>query len=908
MAQLEMMERNEQTTIHVDFAHVKAWDEPLAAAIAEEHARHEAWLKAGLQEVMREYHAEYFLNQGVEPKEFFVAFFNMPNTLKVRELKMSQLGALVAINGTVTRTSDVVPELLFGRFECRECHTVSELIEQQFKFTEPSVCASASDGACPNRTRWELKLDRSRFCDWQRVRVQENADEIPAGSMPRSVDVILRHAAVDRAKAGDKCTFVGTLIVVPDFGQLYKHGSVSTSNSGGGGGGQGGRRQGTGEGIGGLKELGVRDLTYRTAFLAQTVARGSPKNIEGSDDQTAEEDAAANLTEQDKRVFRAMAATPQGGRSTIYLDLVRSLCPTIHGHSDIKKGLLLMLMGGVHKTTPDQIKLRGEINICIVGDPSTAKSQFLKYAIKFQPRAVYTSVKASSAAGLTASVVRDPDSGEFQIEAGALMLADNSICAIDEFDKMDSTDQVAIHEAMEQQTISITKAGIQATLNARTSILAAANPIFGRYDKTKTLRQNVAISPPIMSRFDLFFIVVDEPDETTDENIARHIVNVHQKKEAALRLESDGETHYSMQVLQNYVRFARTINPVLTPDAMAAAVRAYGRLRSDDQVGASRSSYRITVRQLEALLRLSEALARVHLDELVREKYVLEAYSLLKKSIINVEASDIQFDDEENEFGLSSRGGLGAAAAAADGGVDMDDDDVAAVATTAGTIRGGNDVLTMDQDGFGTGDVRGRGGGGAVAVEERPVNNNNASIPQAGAPPIAADGGVVGGGEEGGGGGKSSSGAPVKLQIPFEKYERMKKAFLLRLTQQEDQVTQRQLDEDLLSRGAAAHVTVSPDGTLTLSGEAGTLSSRPKPEESALTQRQLVNWYLEQHESTLVDRKALKLESKIAKKVLGRMLKVDRQLFYPIDYDAMEPGDPNLPEDEEDRLVAINPM
>ena len=168
---------------------------------------------------------------------------------------------------------------------------------------------------------------------------------------------------------------------------------------------------------------------------------------------------------------------------------------------------------------------------------------------------------------------------------------------------MDSADQVAIHEAMEQQTISIAKAGIQATLNARTSILAAANPIFGRYDKTKTLRQNVAISPPIMSRFDLFFIVVDEPDDKTDENIARPIVNVHQKKAAALRTSS--ETHYPMAVLQNYVRYARTINPVLTPEAMAAAVNAYGRLRGDDQVGASRSSYRITVRQLEALLRLS---------------------------------------------------------------------------------------------------------------------------------------------------------------------------------------------------------------------------------------------------------------------------------------------------------------
>ena len=317
--------------------------------------------------------------------------------------------------------------------------------------------------------------------------------------------------------------FVGTVIVVPDITSMLKPGErsqMSTNFEG-----EKPRNQQMLEGVLGLGSTGVKDLSYKLIFMANNVIYtesrfGAVINIREENDRNVID----TMTASEKEEIVNIRKTPN-----LYSNMARSLCPTIYGNEEIKKGILLMLLGGIHKKTSEGIKIRGDINICIVGDPSTAKSQFLKYVHGFLPRCVYTSGKASSAAGLTASVQRDPETGEFTIEAGALMLADNGICCCDEFDKMEEKDQVAIHEAMEQQTISITKAGIQATLNARTSVLAAANPIMGRYDRNKTLRNNLNISAPLMSRFDLFYIVIDQCDDSTDRAVARHIIQTHQQ-------------------------------------------------------------------------------------------------------------------------------------------------------------------------------------------------------------------------------------------------------------------------------------------------------------------------------------------------------------------------------------------
>jgi replicative DNA helicase Mcm len=565
-------------SINVDFEELFAFDQRLAERLLEKP-----------DDFLQHAGNAAYAQLGIEDAEYArklekltVRIVKLLGKEQLRKLGSKQMGKLVMVDGIVVRATPVRPMVMNAAFRCKRCGTINQ-VEQTGQFLKaPPICASPD---CGRDGPFEFVQDESTFIDSQDLRLQEKPEDLPPGQLPRTLNVkLVGSEIVDLARPGDHVSIVG---VVRAFAPSRP-------------------------GIGKLRTF----ILHLDANSLEVLGK--------------EPETRPPSPEEEEKIL-ALSKDPE-----VHKKIMNSIAPSIYGYEHIKEAIMYLLFGGVSKSLPD-ITVRGEMNSLLIGDPGTAKSQLLQYVAKIAPRGLYTSGRGTTAAGLTAAVVREKG-GSMSLEAGALVLADKGVACIDEMDKMRPEDRVAIHEAMEQHTVSVAKGGIVATLNARTAMLAAANPALGRYEPHRTVAENISLPVTILSRFDLIFVLRDVPDKEADAKMSEHILEIHRRGASPVEAQIDAD------FMRKYISYSKTIKPKLSKAALKHLSEFYLAMRSASETEGSPVA--ITARQLESLVRISEARARVALRKEVSAEDAEAAIALMKRSLeeVGIDLSSYKVD------------------------------------------------------------------------------------------------------------------------------------------------------------------------------------------------------------------------------------------------------------------------
>ena len=580
-----MCEAN-QESLHISYAHLCQDYPVLAIFVADAPTEVLAIFDRAAKDVVGQTFPAY---HQICP-EIHVRIKDLPCDDDIRSIRQAHLNSLIKVTGVVTRRTGIFPQLKLAHYTCNKCSAgIGPFVQDAIETFSITNCPE-----CQSKGPFSLNTEETIYRNFQRVSIQESPGSVPAGRLPRSKDVILLWDLVDSIKPGDEIELTG----------IYRNNFDQILNA----------------------KCGFP--IFKTVIEANYISKSSDKiDREG-------------LTDEEVDQIRALAK-----EENISDRIIQSIAPAIYGHEDIKTALALSLFGGIPKNASNGMRVRGDINVLLLGDPGTAKSQFLKYVSQVSPRAVFTTGQGASAVGLTAHVSRDMETKEWTLNGGALVLADQGVCLIDEFDKMNDQDRTSIHEAMEQQTISISKAGIVTSLQARCAVIAAANPVRGRYQPGLTFSENVDLTEPIISRFDILCVVKDVVDPVADERLASHVTGNHMKYHPD-RMEGDdfekekrNPNVIEQGLLRKYIAYAKAnVRPTLHNMDQDKISNLYKELRKESAVT---GSVPVTVRQVDAIIRLSEAHAKLCLRDHVREEDVNMAIRVIVSSFVSTQKFSI---------------------------------------------------------------------------------------------------------------------------------------------------------------------------------------------------------------------------------------------------------------------------